>query len=98
MSDGTDPEDVESSARGEAAWKEAKDKVAARNQQAQRTGRKTREVNVTASIRAAVAGSRSRRRSHLRQPPPTSAKRAELAEVAAEARRHAQLLRRRGAR
>ena len=71
MSDGTDPEDVESSARGEAAWKEAKDKVAARNQQAQRTGRKTRDAY-------------ERKRDDARR--------------AAEARRHAQLLRRRGAR
>jgi hypothetical protein len=34
----------ESSARGEAAWKEARDSVAARNQRAQKAGRAEREA------------------------------------------------------
>jgi hypothetical protein len=46
MSDSTaDPGDRESSARGEAAWKAAKDDVAARNAQARRTAKRQREAD-----------------------------------------------------
>jgi hypothetical protein len=42
----TDPADLDSgtSARGEAAWKQATEEVAARNRRAQRAGREQREA------------------------------------------------------
>jgi hypothetical protein len=42
----TDPADLDSgtSARGEAAWKQATEEVAARNRRAQRVGREQRET------------------------------------------------------
>jgi hypothetical protein len=43
MTNPSDP-DSGSSARGEAAWKEATEEVAARNQRAQRIGREQREA------------------------------------------------------
>jgi hypothetical protein len=44
--DMTDPADLDSgtSARGEAAWKQATEEVAARNRRAQRVGREQRET------------------------------------------------------
>jgi hypothetical protein len=44
MTDRLEEENRSSSARGEAAWKEARERVAARNQQAQKQGRARREV------------------------------------------------------
>jgi hypothetical protein len=66
----TDQPDLqsESSARGEAAWKQAREAVAARNQRAQKAGREERDAY-------------ERQRDDLRR--------------AAEARVHAELLRRR---
>ena len=44
MTDRPDDADKSTSARGEAAWKEARERVAARNQQAQKQGRARRET------------------------------------------------------
>jgi hypothetical protein len=43
MTDQSDRQ-AESSARGEAAWKEARDAIAARNDRAQRAGREERQA------------------------------------------------------
>jgi hypothetical protein len=44
MTDQPDDRHSESSARGEAAWKQAREAVAARNQRAQKKGREEREA------------------------------------------------------
>ncbi len=45
MSDETDrPEDAPAKKRGEAAWKETKDRVAERNEKARKAGRQRREI------------------------------------------------------
>jgi hypothetical protein len=44
MSDEVEPEDGRSSARGEAAWKEARERVAERNHAARKAGKRRREA------------------------------------------------------
>ena len=58
MNDGTDKQDAAPAKRGEAAWKEQRDAIAARNEQARKASRQRRGVEdrVRAQARRAAEG------------------------------------------
>jgi hypothetical protein len=58
LSDGTDKQETAPAKRGEAAWKEQRDAIAARNEQARKASRQRRGVEdrVRAQARRAAEG------------------------------------------